>query len=87
MMESTMLISKDDSVLLIIDVQENLTPVQESPREVINGCTTLLEVAEELKIPHIVAEQDHKVFGSTMIDLRKILKEENCYYEKDTLLK
>ena len=84
MMESTMLISKDDSVRLIIDVQENLTPVQESPREVINGCTTLLEVAEELKIPHIVAEQDHKVFGSTMIDLRKILKEENCYYEKDT---
>ena len=79
-----MLINKENSLLLIIDVQENLTPVQESPREVINGCMTLLEVAEELKIPYIVAEQDHKVFGSTMIDLRKVMKNKNCYYEKDT---
>ena len=79
-----MLISKDNSVLLIIDVQENLTPVQESPRGVINGCSTLLEVAGELNIPYIIAEQDHKVFGSTMIDLRKVLKKDTCYYEKDT---
>ena len=79
-----MLISKDNSVLLIIDVQENLTPVQESPRGVINGCMTLLEVAGELNIPYIIAEQDHKVFGSTMIDLRKVLKKDTCYYEKDT---
>ena len=75
-----MLINKENSLLLIIDVQENLTPVQESPREVINGCMTLLEVAEELKIPYIVAEQDHKVFGSTLIDLRKVIKNNICYY-------
>ena len=79
-----MLISKDNSVLLIIDVQENLTPVQESPRGVINGCMTLLEVAGELDIPYIIAEQDHKVFGSTMIDLRNVMKKDTCYYEKDT---
>ena len=79
-----MLINKDTSVLLIIDVQENLTPVQESPRAVISGCSTLLEVAGELNIPCIVAEQDHKVFGSTMLDLRKVLKKDTCYYEKDT---
>ena len=79
-----MLINKENSILLIIDVQENLTPVQESPREVINGCTTLLEVAGELNIPYVVAEQDHKVFGSTMLDLRKVLKKDTCYYEKDT---
>ena len=34
-----MLMDKNNSILLVIDVQENLTPVQESPREVINGCT------------------------------------------------
>ena len=79
-----MLINQKDSLLLIIDVQENLTPVQESPREVINGCSTLLEVAEELKIPYIVAEQDHKIFGKTMLDLRKIIKTDNSYYEKNT---
>ena len=48
-----MLINKDTSVLLIIDVQENLTPVQESPRAVISGCSTLLEVAGELNIPKV----------------------------------
>ncbi len=79
-----MLINKDTSILLIIDVQENLTPVQESPHAVISGCSTLLEVADELNIPCIVAEQDHKVFGPTMLDLRKVLKKDTCYYEKDT---
>lgn len=79
-----MLMNKDNSMLLVIDVQEGLTPVQESPREVINGCTTLLEVAGELNIPCIVAEQDHKVFGSTMIDLRNVINNDATYYEKDT---
>ena len=68
-----MLMDKNNSILLVIDVQENLTPVQESPREVINGCTTLLEVAGELNIP-----------GQTMIDLRRVLKKDTKYYEKDT---
>lgn len=79
-----MLMDKNNSILLVIDVQENLTPVQESPREVINGCTTLLEVAGELNIPCVIAEQDHKVFGQTMIDLRRVLKKDTKYYEKDT---
>lgn len=79
-----MLIDKENSILLIIDVQENLTPVQESPRGVINGCSTLLEVAGELNIPCIIAEQDHLIFGQTMIDLRNVLKKDAVYYEKDT---
>ena len=72
-----MLMDKNNSILLVIDVQENLTPVQESPREVINGCTTLLEVAGELNIPCVIAEQDHKVFGQTMIDLRRGFEKKN----------
>ena len=76
-----MLISKDNSVLLIIDVQENLTPVQESPRGVISGCATLLEVANELSIPSVVAEQDHLVFGQTMIDLRNVLKKDKEFLQ------
>ena len=42
--------NKDDSILLIIDVQENLAPAQESPREVINGCAALLNVAKKMDI-------------------------------------
>lgn len=80
-----MLMNKDNSILLIIDVQENLAPAQESPREVINGCASLLGVANKLNIPYVIAEQDHAVFGPTMIDLRSALAEDLKYYEKDTL--
>ena len=45
---TAMLMNKNDSILLIIDVQENLAPAQESPREVINGCASLLNVAKKL---------------------------------------
>ena len=67
--------NKDDSILLIIDVQENLAPAQESPREVINGCAALLNVAKKMDIPYLVAEQDRNKFGPTMIDLRHVLGE------------
>lgn len=80
-----MLMNKEDSILLIIDVQENLAPAQESPREVINGCAALLNVAKKMNIPFLVAEQDRNKFGPTMIDLRHVLGDAECYFEKDTL--
>lgn len=80
-----MLMNKNDSVLLIIDVQENLAPAQESPREVISGCASLLNVAKKLNIPYLVAEQDRSKFGPTMIDLRNVLGDDTRFFEKDTL--
>lgn len=80
-----MLMNKNESVLLIIDVQENLAPAQESPREVINGCASLLNVAKKLEIPYLVAEQDRNKFGPTMIDLRNVLEDDDNFFEKDTL--
>ena len=55
-----MLMNRNDSLLLIIDVQEHLAPAQESPRDVINGCASLLDIAKKLNIPFVVAEQNHK---------------------------
>ena len=82
--EEKMLMNRNDSLLLIIDVQEHLAPAQESPREVINGCAALLDIAKKLDIPFIVAEQNHNSFGPTMIDLRIVLGDDVTYYEKDT---
>lgn len=79
-----MLMKKDDSLLLIIDVQENLAPAQENPRVVINGCAALLDMAKKLNVPFIVAEQDRKKFGPTMIDLRNVMGDTVEYFEKDT---
>lgn len=79
-----MLMNRNDSLLLIIDVQEHLAPAQESPRDVINGCAALLDIAKKLNIPFVVAEQNHKSFGPTMIDLRIVLGDDVNYHEKDT---
>ncbi len=79
-----MLMNRYDSLLLIIDVQEHLAPAQEHPRDVINGCASLLDVAKKLDIPFIVAEQERKNFGPTMIDLRSVMKDDTLYCEKDT---
>ena len=68
-----MLMNKNDSVLLIIDVQEYLAPAQESPRGVINGCASLLNLAKNVDVPFIVAEQNPKTVGQTMIDLRRVI--------------
>ena len=82
--ETKMLMSKDKAALLIIDVQEHLAPAQESPREVISGCASLLDIAKKLDVPYIVAEQSQKSFGPTMIDLRIVLGDDFKYFEKET---
>ena len=82
-----MLMNKEDSLLLIIDVQEHLAPAQERPRDVINGCATLLDIAKKLGVPFIVAEQNHNSFGPTMIDLRIVLGENSKFdFSKTNIL-
>lgn len=77
-----MLMKREDSLLLIIDVQERLAPVMDSPREVINGCRRLIGVAQEIEIPFLITEQYPKGLGSTMVDLRQIAGQEQNYYTK-----
>ena len=77
-----MLIKKDDSLLLIIDVQERLAPAMDNPREVINGCADLVGVAKKLGVPFIITEQYAKGLGQTMIDLRQEAGEGAQYFEK-----
>lgn len=77
-----MLIRKDASLLLIIDVQERLAPAMDNPREVINNCAALIGVAKRLEIPFIITEQYPKGLGQTMVDLRQKAGDDACYYEK-----
>ncbi len=77
-----MLMDRDNSLLLIIDVQERLAPVMDSPREVINNTAKLLAVAKRLNIPFIITEQYPKGLGATMVDLRQIADDKKNYYEK-----
>lgn len=79
-----MLMKREDSLLLVIDVQERLAPAMDSPREVITGCAKLLGVARRLNIPFILTEQYPKGLGQTMYDLRKEAGEDAVFLPKVT---
>lgn len=65
-----MVINRDQSCLVIVDVQEKLCPVMDDPRRVIyNGCR-LLRGAGLLDVPILVTEQYSKGIGATVVDLR-----------------
>ncbi len=81
-METKMLMNRDNSLLLVIDVQERLAPAMDSPREVITGCAHLVGVAKRLNVPFIITEQYPKGLGSTMIDVRQEAGENVSYFPK-----
>ena len=79
-----MLINSKDALLLIIDIQEKLTPTTDSPREVITNSCKLVELAKALKVPFIINEQYPKGLGPTMADIRQVAGEDADYIEKIT---
>ena len=75
----TMLIDKNESCLLIIDVQERLVPVMAEPRKVIDGCARLIRGAGLLNIPVIVTEQYPKGLGETIFDVREAASKDSFF--------
>ncbi len=80
-----MLISKTDSCLLIIDVQERLAPAMHEPRRIIDGCSRLLKGAGILNIPVIITEQYPKGLGPSLFDIRDAAPQTAFYFEKTSL--
>ncbi len=66
-----MLISKENSILVIIDIQESLNPVMMEPRAVIKYSNNLLKIANILDIPYIITEQVPDKLGPTIIDIKE----------------
>lgn len=64
--EDAMLMKREDSQLLVVDVQERLLPVMADPDEVIGNCAILMQSARELGVPLLVSEQYPKGLGSTV---------------------
>ncbi len=72
-----MLISKENSILVVIDIQEALNPVMLEPRLIIKYSTNLLKIANLLKIPYIVSEHAPEKLGPTIIDIKQEINENN----------
>ena len=65
-----MLIEKDKSSLLIIDVQEKLASIMPKPRTFINNIIKLQKAANIFKIPVTISEQYPKGLGKTIDEIK-----------------
>jgi nicotinamidase-related amidase len=77
-----MLLSRDKSQLLIIDVQEKLLPAMSNPERVVERCVRLVRAARALDIPITVSEQYPQGIGPTVGPLREALGNSATVIEK-----
>ncbi len=61
-----MLLNKEQSCVVLIDVQKKLTPLIRDPEILINNCQSLLQLANDMGVPHIIMEQYPEGLGSTV---------------------
>ncbi|MDE0800417.1 MAG: isochorismatase family protein [Rhodospirillaceae bacterium] len=76
-----MILDRDRSQLVIVDVQERLVPVMYEGDRMIDKCALLMQGATELGVPVIISEQYRKGLGPTVPQL-DALKGEAVVREK-----
>lgn len=67
-----MILDSARSILLIVDIQEGLSPVMADPRTVLRNSATLLRAAERLEVPVVISEQYPKGIGHTVGELLEL---------------
>jgi nicotinamidase-related amidase len=67
-----MLIERDKSCLLVVDVQEKLAPAMAESTAVIRNAGILMQAAARLAIPLLVSEQYPQGLGATVPELRAL---------------
>ena len=70
-----MLIERDKSCLLVVDVQEKLASAMTDPASVIRNAGILMRAAARLGVPLVVSEQYPQGLGPTVPELRALAPE------------
>ena len=73
-----MLLKKEDSLLLLIDVQEKLTPKIDNSAAMVARCEWLLKLAKRMEVPLLVSEQYPQGLGATLVPLSSYFEAQNC---------
>lgn len=77
------MLNQDNSLLLMIDVQEKLVGMLQERAQIIkNKAQKLIQAAQILKIKTIITEQYPKGLGSTISEVQNVLSENFCVFEK-----
>lgn len=76
-----MLLERNDSCLILVDVQEKLAPYVQESKALIERCERLLKLAKDLAVPTLVTEQYPAGLSGTVVPLVDFISKEN-YFEK-----
>ena len=75
-------LSIDNSLLLIIDMQDKLLSAQTNREKIQKNTAVLAKAAQILGIPVVVSEQYPQGLGGTTLEIRRNLTDNTRYYEK-----
>ncbi|MEI7473722.1 MAG: hydrolase [bacterium] len=76
------ILNSENTMLLIIDIQEKLLPAQFNKEAVLKNALALAETCKILDIPMLVSEQYPRGLGGTVSELKKTLPDNTIYFEK-----
>ena len=68
-------LNQEDTILLIIDVQDRLTPAIYDQASIISRTIVLLQAAAEMNMPVLLTEQYPRGLGATVTAIRELLAE------------
>ena len=78
-----MRITKENTIALIIDIQERLFPVMVEKEKLLSNCKTLIQGLNELKIPQIISQQYTKGLGNTLEEIKSIIPDFEFIEKRD----
>lgn len=69
-------LNTDDSIMLMVDIQERLTPAMYPENKAVEANSIMLQALKELNVPVIFTEQYPKGLGRTVPELLEYLEDE-----------
>jgi nicotinamidase-related amidase len=78
-----MRITKENTVGLVIDMQERLFPVMNEKEALLKSCQILVEGLEALSIPLVVSQQYTKGLGETLPEIASLIPDFKYFEKKD----
>ena len=70
-----MRIKKEQTVGLVVDIQERLLPAMAEPERIVNNCQILIKGMKELGLPIITSQQYTKGLGETVEPIKSLFDE------------
>ncbi len=78
-----MRINRENTVGLVIDMQERLLPAMEEHETLLSNCQTLIKGLQELRVPLIATQQYTRGLGETVEPIRSLINDFKAIEKKD----